>query len=76
MNIDTFLKKIVEIFDDLPSQEISITSNFRDIDGWSSMTALSLMAMIDEEYDVVIKGDDIRNAVTIGDIFSIVKSRK
>jgi len=32
--------------------------------------------MVDEEYDVELKGDDIRNSQTIQDIFNIVKSKK
>jgi acyl carrier protein len=38
--------------------------------------ALSIIAMIDEEYNVVIKGNDIRNAETIEDLFKIVQSRR
>jgi acyl carrier protein len=37
--------------------------------------ALSVIAMIDEEYDVAVKGDDIRSAETIQDLFNIVESR-
>jgi len=36
---------------------------------------LSVIAMVDEEYDVTIKGDDIRNSSTIEDLFNIVKSK-
>ena len=31
--------------------------------------------MVDEEYDVTLKGDDIRNASTVGDLFDIVKNK-
>jgi acyl carrier protein len=31
--------------------------------------------MVDEEYDVKVKGDDIRNSSTIEDLYNIVKSR-
>ena len=40
-----------------------------------SWTALSVIAMIDEEYDVKIKGDDVRNSQTVNDLYEIVKSR-
>jgi len=32
--------------------------------------------MVDEEYDVIIKGDDIRNSQTVNDLFEIVKSKR
>jgi acyl carrier protein len=31
--------------------------------------------MVDEEYDVTLKGDDIRNSSTVEDLFNVVKSR-
>ena len=48
---------------------------FKGLDEWSSLTALSVIAMVDEEYDVTLRGDDILNANTIEDLFNIVKSK-
>ena len=31
--------------------------------------------MVDEEYDVAIKGNDVKSSVTIEDLFNIVKER-
>jgi acyl carrier protein len=31
--------------------------------------------MVDEEYEVTLKGDDISNSNTIEDLFNLVKSR-
>ncbi|MGM9779469.1 MAG: acyl carrier protein, partial [Prevotella sp.] len=48
---------------------------FHDLDEYSSLIALSIIAMVDEEYDVTLKGDDMRSAVTIEDLFNIVKGK-
>ena len=48
---------------------------FKALDEWSSLVALSIIAMVDEEYDVTIKGDDIRNSKTIEDLFNVVASK-
>ena len=32
--------------------------------------------MVDEEYDVALKGDDVKNAKTIEDLFNTVKSKR
>jgi acyl carrier protein len=45
------------------------------LDEWSSLIALSVIAMADEEYDVALKGDDIRNATTVEDLFNLTKSK-
>ena len=48
---------------------------FHELEEWSSLIALSIIAMVDEEYDVALKGDDIKNAKTIQDLFNTVNSR-
>ena len=48
---------------------------FKELDEWSSLIALSVIAMVDEEYDVTLKGDDVKGASTIEDLFNVVKSR-
>lgn len=48
---------------------------FHDLDEYSSLIALSIIAMVDEEYDVALKGDDMKSAVTIEDLYNIVKSK-
>ncbi len=50
-------------------------TKFHELEEWSSLIALSIIAMADEEYDVTLKGDDIRAAVTIEDLFNTVKAK-
>ena len=45
------------------------------MDEWSSLMALSIIAMVDEEYDITLKGDDMRQAETIEELFNIVKGK-
>lgn len=76
MNKEEFLANFTFLFDDTDESEITMTSVFKDIDEWSSLVALSVIAMCDEEYDVKVKGDDITKAVTVEDLFNIVEERK
>lgn len=75
MEIKEFIENFANQFDDTDPAEITATTAFHDLDEWSSLTALSIIAMVDEEYDVTLKGDDIRNAVTVEDLFKTVKSK-
>ncbi|WP_293667292.1 acyl carrier protein [uncultured Parabacteroides sp.] len=76
MNINDFIRNFAEQFEDTTESEFTATTVFKDLDEWSSLIALSIIAMVDEEYDVLLKGDDIRNAETIDDLFEIVRSRR
>lgn len=72
MDINAFLDNFAGQFDDTPAGRIKPDTVFRDLDEWSSLVALSIIAMVDEEYGVTLKGDDIKNATTIRDIFNRV----
>ena len=75
MEMNEFLANFAEQFEDTDASEIKAETVFKDLDEWSSLIALSLIAMVDEEYDVTLKGDDIRSSNTVEDLFNIVKSR-
>ena len=75
MEIKDFIEKFAEQFDDTDASEIKAETIFKELDEWSSLVALSVIAMVDEEYDVTIKGDDIRNSVTVEDLFNAVKAK-
>jgi acyl carrier protein len=75
MEINEFIANFAEQFEDTDASEITAGTEFKNLDEWSSLIALSVIAMADEEYDVTLKGDDIRGAVTVEDLFNIVKSR-
>ena len=76
MNIEKFIERFAEQFDDTDAAEFNADTKFRDMDEWSSLIALNIIAMVDEEYDVTLKGADIEGASTIEDLFKIVCSRK
>ena len=69
-------KKIIEQLKDIleiENIEVNLEDNFRDYENWDSMAALSVIAMIDDEFGVVINGEDFRNLKTVGDLIQAVK---
>lgn len=75
MELKEFIEHFAEQFDDTELSEFTPETEFKLLDEWSSLTALSIIAMVDEEYDIAIKGDDIRNSKTIEDLFNAVKAK-
>lgn len=76
MKIQEFIQHFAEQFEELNVNTVTAQTAFKDLDEWSSLVALSIIAMVDEEYGVALKGEDIRSAITIEDLFNIIKSRK
>lgn len=75
MELIDFIAKFAEQFDETDVNEIKAETVFKELDEWSSLIALSVIAMVDEEYDVTIKGEDIRNSNTVEDLFNAVKAK-
>lgn len=75
MELQEFIQNFADQFDDLDAATINGSTEFKDLDDWNSLVALSVIAMIDEEYDVIVKGNDITSANTIEDLFNTVKSK-
>lgn len=75
MEIKEFIENFAAQFDDTDASVFTPETVFHELDEYSSLIALSIIAMVDEEYDVTLKGDDMRSAVTIEDLFNIVKSK-
>jgi len=75
MELNDFVQNFASQFEETEASEFKAETAFRDLDEWSSLTSLSIIAMVDEEYNVKLTGDDIRNSKTILDIFNIVKSK-
>ena len=76
MEIKDFIKKFEREFDEVEKGGLTAETKYHDLDEWSSLLGLSIIAMVDDEYDVQLKGDDIRNASTIGELFQIIESKK
>lgn len=76
MNLEDFIEVFVAQFEETDPALIQKDTKFKELDEWSSLMALSLIAMIDEEYDIRIKGDDIRLINTVEDLFKLVESRR
>lgn len=74
MDIKEFIEKFEDVFDDTDISSLKPDTKLRDIDEWTSMIALSTMAMVNEEYDVELTADEMRNANTFEDLFNTVKS--
>ena len=72
-------ERFIELFREtleIDENNISRDTIFRDLDQWDSMAFLSVIAMIDEEYDVVIEGNDFKELKTIGDLIDEIDKRK
>ena len=70
--MEKFIEFFAEQFDDTDASEIQSDTVFHDLDEWSSLIGLSVIAMVDEEFEVALKGDDVKGSVTVEDLYNKV----
>lgn len=75
MDIKEFIQNFADLFDDTDASVITTETKFRELDEWSSLIALSTMSMIDDEYDVQLTAEQMRNANTVQDLIDIVNAK-
>ena len=75
MDIKNFIENFTEQFDDTELDVFKPETVFHDLEEYSSIIALSIIAMIDEEYGVSLSGNEMKSAVTIEDLFNTVQSK-
>lgn len=76
MQLQEFIDRFAQEFAEVEPGQITSETVFRDLDEWSSMQALIIIAMIDEEFGVTLSAEDMRNSKTVGDIYTKVSSRQ
>jgi len=76
MDVKEFIENFAGEFDNMPVESLSENTVFKELKEWDSLVALSIISMIDENYEVQVTGEDLRNSNTVGDVFKIVSSKK
>lgn len=75
MDLNEFVANFAELFDDTNPSEIKADTNFRDLDEWSSLVGMGIIALAKTTYNVGITGAELRNCNTIEDVFNLIKNK-
>lgn len=75
MNTDEFLANVKDAVE-IEDREISLDDEFRSYEEWSSLAFLSLIAMIDDKYDVILDGNRFKALHTLRDVLEAIKAEQ
>ena len=75
MTLDEFVKAFAAEFDETPEDQFKANTEFKTLEEWGSLTALSIISMVDENMDKTITGADIRASKTIEDLYNLANSK-
>ena len=68
---ETLIIAIAQILECDPS-DISMSTEFRSLPNWDSLALLSVAAMIESDFGVLIPDSEFRNMKTISDILDFI----
>lgn len=76
MDMEDFIEKFAEAIEMESVNDLKEDTKFRELDEWNSLAVLSVIAMLDEEYDIQIENADFKKLETIGDIAQFIENQR
>ena len=75
MDLKEFVANFAEQFEDTDPEEIQAETKFHDLEEWSSLTGMGIIALAKTEYGKTITGAELRACVTVEDVFNLIDSK-
>lgn len=75
MELKNFIENFAEQFDETDTSEIQAGTHYQDLDEWSSLTAMSIIAMAKTQYGKAITGKEIRSCETVQELFELIQNK-
>lgn len=71
MDLKEFIEKFAEVIEVEDVESLHGDTDFRDLDEWSSLSVMLLVAFFDEEFEKEIGDSAIKEYSTIEDLYKI-----
>lgn len=75
MELKEFILNFADQFDDTDASEIQAETEYQELEEWSSLTAMSIIALAKTQYGKTISGREVRSCNTVEDLFNLIASK-
>ena len=75
MDLKEFISAFAEQFDDTDASEIQADTNYQELDEWSSLTSMAIIAFVKTAYNKKVTGKEIRSCETVEELYNLVASK-
>jgi acyl carrier protein len=72
MSLEKFIEEFEEAVEDIEPGSLTAATKYRELKVWDSLAVLTVIAMVDAEYDVRLKADTLKNCETLEALFAQV----
>lgn len=75
MKLNEFIAAFADQFDDTDASEITPDCAFHELEEWSSLTGMGVIALAKTQYGKQITGAELRACVTVEDVFNLINNK-
>jgi len=75
MKLNEFVTNFAEQFDDTDPSEITATTIFHELDEWSSLTGMAIIALAKTQYHKAITGTELKACITVEDVYNLINRK-
>lgn len=75
MVLNDFIKDFANQFEDTDLSEIGADTNYQELDEWSSLLAMSVIAFVKTDYNKTVSGKEIRSCNTVEELYNLIQSK-
>jgi len=76
MVMETKFIKVIKDALEIEDKNLSMNEKFKEFEEWDSLAQLTLIAELDENFDVTIQTSDFKNINTLQELFDHIQSQK
>jgi len=75
LEINSFIKQLEDTIEDLQPNSIKPEVDFKTLEQWDSLAMLSLLAMLDVEYNVTLTAEELNSCNNVRELYELVQSK-
>ena len=75
MDLNEFVANFADQFDETDASEIQAETLFHDLDEWSSLVGMGIIALAKTEYGKTITGKELKECRTVKDVYNLIASK-
>lgn len=76
MEMNEFIAAFADLFDETEASEITADAQFQDLEEWSSLLVMSVIALAKTSYGKTITGKEIRHCNTVNDLYNLILNKQ
>jgi acyl carrier protein len=76
MELETFIKSFEEAVEDVEVGSLSGDTVYSSLELWDSLAVLTVIAMVDAEYDLRLKARELKQVETLSELHALLESKQ